>query len=1166
MASGKTPISRYFNGWVMSSGRFDDATLPQVKAANPLESSWVLANAGSGKTRVLTNRVVRLLLAGTSPQKILCITFTNAAATNMLNRLGETLGGWAMLSNEDLRDRLLNLGEDESSLTPEKLDSARTLFARALETPGGMKIQTFHSFATALLKQFPLEAGVSPQFKLIDDRKSRNIQIDLLNDLVETDREIVGQLSKYLDYENLKQFTKDIFDKRDYFTGEASKDFIWKKFDVPEGWNKTSFVNSITPGNIQLIKSMIPYLLKGSIKDIKKGKLLAEALETENNNIIAYQLTNCMLNGLNSKAPYSVANFPTKGTKETMGDTLVAVFEKFAEHLSKAKISEVNFQGARKTLLLHQFAGKILDAYKETKIKNAWLDFDDLLTKVLGILRDRDISQWILYRLDEEIDHILVDEAQDVNAKQWEIVSILAEEFTSGAGQRGDLSRTVFAVGDEKQSIFGFQGAAPEKFRERRDFFKEKFEKSGRRFIEEDLEFSFRSSDEILSLVDGYLKLFPEQFYTRFIPHKAYHDKLPGCVELWPLVPKRDPLEEEDWHLPKFIQPEKRPEEILAQNLVGKIRGMIGNEMIPAGNDGKARPVRPGDILILVQSRGQIYKSLIRELKNAKLPLAGTDRITLSDDLAVNDLLALLLFLSVPKDDLSLAVVLKSPLFGFDEDDIFRLAHDRSGSLWHELETGKDSSKHFSRAHRILSDLLSRVDEETPYDLLETILTVYEGRTLFVARLGDSCMETLDLLLFQALDYERSETPSLTGFLEWLEPDAVNIKRQLEQHRDEIRVMTVHGAKGLESPIVILPDTKSLRNPGKNIVPCAEDDFPLWSTKPEITNAVALGLKKLESEDWKEYLRLLYVALTRAESRLIICGIQARKELPQSIEEIKDWFEMIHWVLGKNMTNTDHDFSADLNDSMPNKLGHKIISANWPMEPDQDTDDQGVEDIILPHWVEKIPVWETPGKLSESPSNLGGDKVVSGDVDTETTSDSALLKGTVIHLLLEHLPAIPKTEWEIRGKQLIDLKYPDIVTKDRSEWIANSIAILENPDLKFLFDTSETNLEEVAITAEIPELDNKSIFGYIDRLVIADDHVLAVDFKTNRLVPAIVDETPEGLLRQMGAYHRALEKIYPDKKIKTAILWTQTGELSKLPEELTLNALKRAFTMEDTQS
>jgi len=1150
----------------MNKNRFDEATLPQVLAANPLESSWVLANAGSGKTRVLTNRVVRLLLAGTSPQRILCITFTNAAATNMLNRLGETLGGWAMLSNEDLRDRLLDLGEDEGSLTPEKLDSARTLFAQALETPGGMKIQTFHSFATALLKQFPLEAGVSPQFKLIDERKSRNIQIELLNELVKSDRDVVGQLSKYLDYESLKQFTKDIFDKRECFTREPDREFIWKKFDVTKGWDETSFVNSITPEHKQLINFLVSFLKAGSKTEKSKGKALREALDGGNPILIAQQLTKFFLTGPTSKNPYSPSSFPTKTTKKLIGSVMAHSIEQFALHLSTAKTNEENFLAAQKTLLLHQFARKILDVYKETKITNAWLDFDDLLTKLLGILSDQDISQWILYRLDEEIDHILVDEAQDVNTKQWEIVSILAEEFTSGAGQRGNLARTMFAVGDEKQSIFGFQGAAPEKFRERRDYFKEKFEKSGRKFIEEDLEFSFRSSDEILRLVDGYLQLFHEQFYTRFIPHKAYFDQLPGCVELWPLVPKREPLVDEDWHLPSFIQPKKKPEEILAQNLVRKIKRMIRDDFVPTSKEGKARPVRPGDILILVQSRGQVYRSLIRELKKAKLPLAGTDRITLSDDLSVNDLLALLLFLSVPKDDLSLATVLKSPLFGFNEDDIFRLAHGRSGSIWEVLETRKDSSEHFGRAHGILSDLLSRVGEETPYELLETILTVHDGRKLLVARLGDACLEALDLLLVQALEYENSETPSLTGFLEWLEPEAVNIKRQLEQQRDEIRVMSVHGAKGLESPIVILPDTKSLRNPGKKIVLCNEDSFPLWSTKPEYTKPVELGLEKLESEDWKEYLRLLYVALTRAESRLIICGVQTRKDVPATQFDIKDWYEMVYWVMSSKMRDTSHDFSADLNDDMPNKNGYMLISENWPDMPDLEPEVKKSEDATLPSWVEMRPKWKSPDRLSESPSNLGGDKVVSGEFDAESTGYSALLKGTVIHLLLEHLPTIPRTEWEIRGKQLIELKHPDIVSKDRNEWIANSIAILENPDLEFLFDTSETNLEEVAITAEIPELDNKPIFGYIDRLVIADDHVLAVDFKTNRMVPTNMDETPEGLLRQMGAYHRALEKIYPDKKIKTAILWTQTGELSKLTEELTLNALKRAFTMADTQS
>lgn len=1150
----------------MAEDRFDEATLPQVKAAYPNESSWVLANAGSGKTRVLTNRVVRLLLAGTSPQKILCITFTNAAATNMLNRLGETLGDWSMLSNEDLKQNLLNLGEEEASLTPEKLDSARTLFARSLETPGGMKIQTFHSFATNLLRKFPLEADVSPQFKLIGDREATKIQIDLLNQLEETDRALVFQLARYLDYEQLKQLTKEIFAKREHFTGDVGKDEIWARFNVPPAWNDSSFLRSVTDEDIELVMDLIPFLATGSTAEIKKALELQRVLESGFYQEIVFLLAKFFLTGSSAQNPFTPTNFPTKATKRRMTSIMCKSLESLAEKLSAAKRIELNYQGAQKTLLLHQMANKILEDYRELKRKNAWLDFDDLLTKVLDILRNPTIAQWILYRLDEDIDHILVDEAQDVNQKQWEIVSILAEEFTAGVGQRGNLNRTVFAVGDEKQSIFGFQGAAPEKFRERRDYFKQKFESSGRRFIEEDLKFSFRSAEAILKLVDNYMEVFPERFYTRFIAHKPYKANLPGRVELWPLIPKNDTQEKEDWTSPSFSLPPPKQEEILAKTIVAKIRKMISTEFTPTGNNDEARPVRPGDILILVQSRGGIYKTLIRELKTARLPLAGTDRIKLGDDLAVKDLLALLLFLSIPKDDLSLAIILKSPLFGFNEDDIFRLAHNRPGSLWEELTANKDNSKKFADAHRVLSELLALAGRETPYDLLETILTVYHGRQLLVARLGESCIEALDLLLDQALEYERTGTASLTGFLEWLEPGEVNIKRQLEQQRDEIRVMTIHGAKGLESPIVILPDTRAMASPRDNIILSAdEDELPLWNTKSDYTELVDEGLEKVKEEDWKEYLRLLYVALTRAESRLIICGVQKRKNSPGEIAEIKDWYEMVQWVMDRSLPDNIHDFQEDLDLEMEETLGNLFITGNWPIESITETEAEEQEDASLPDWVNKIPKVDTPTSVSLSPSNLGGSKVLASDDDTEVSGEAALQKGLTIHLLLEHLPTYPRQEWEIKGEQLLKLKYPEISPEDSWEWLANSIAILENPNLKFLFETARNTLEEVPITAEVPELDNQSIFGYIDRLVITDEHVLAIDFKTNRVVPTDVNQTPEGLLRQMGAYHRSLEKIYPHKKIKTAILWTQAGELIELPEDLTLNALQRATTMANSQ-
>ena len=1124
-----------------NGSRFNDATRPQIRAANPESASWVSANAGSGKTRVLTDRVARLLLAGTPPQRILCVTFANAAASNMQNRLIQRLGEWSMLPDGELKERLLDLGEDEDVLTPAKLARARTLFANALETPGGLKIQTLHAFASALLRQFPLEAGVSPQFEAIENRESNRVRDQVLERVALVRQRAFDEMARHATSAMLPDFVDQISANRHLFRGTASTKGILDLFGIAEGDSIAALARSMFGSDdVDLLSSLMSELERGTSSDNNAMDKLARLNFRTPGAEDLKLLESVMLFGGSASSPFEpkVGKFPTKKTRAAMGPDAFRLDE-YMERVAAARAPRMALAAAEKSIALHEFAASFLEEFEERKRANAMLDFNDLILKALSLLSNPGISDWVLYRLDGGIDHILVDEAQDVSPVQWEIVSRLAEEFTAGSSARGDVNRTVFAVGDEKQSIYGFQGAAPEQFAVMRKHFRERFQAAEKSFINEELNYSFRSADAILRLVDRVFDGSLEIGFEGRTTHKAFKSDMPGRVDIWPFIEKSEDGTPPDWHRPRdtrFVEPPAHA--VLAEQIADTIGWMIGSKLPRPDGQGGSRPISAGDILILVQRRAELFFKIIEELKVRNIPIAGTDRLRISEELAVKDLTCLLSFLAVESDDLSLAAVLKSPLFGLTESDLYELAANREEkSLYRFLLENEE--KH-PDVVRVLKDLKSRADVSLPYEILERVLGVHKGREKLVARLGSESTEGINALLNQAIDYEASETPSLTGFVEWLALDDLEIKRQLDQAGDEVRVMTVHGAKGLEAPVVFLPDTASRSIIMQNELFFPEGRLPIWKVaKAERPPAMAEAWDAAVESEKRERLRLLYVAMTRAESWLIVCGAG------RLTSDGESWYQLIE---GGLQSLGASEFA------MHQSTGRRFELGAWP-EHAEDAPLSAKQKVPLPDWAE-TPVGQPEPVLGlVAPSSLGGLKAIPSP-EGEGDESAALQRGRDVHRLLEHLPKHPEENLRSVARNLLNAGEREV---DESEFEAVFEEAKRNLGIAGgarLF--AEDSLAEVGIAASLDELGGATIHGFIDRLLVEEDRVLAVDFKTNRGVPKKPEEIPEGVLRQMGAYQAALDGIYPDKKVETAILWTRTAELMFIPRDLCAASLLNA--------
>ena len=1129
----------------------------QRKAAEPAESVWVVASAGTGKTTVLTDRSLRLLMAGSRPERLLCLTFTNAAAAEMANRIAERLAQWAVTPESELTQALDDLLGHAP--TDEERELAPRLFARVLDTPGGMRIMTIHAFCQSLLRRFPLEAGIAPHFELLDDRRSEELLLEARDELLGEAGEdgdtafarALTHVSERVNEQDFAELLGDIIRARgriqELLLRHGSVDgavaALGSKLGL--GHDETSvgiLAAGVADGAFDdtSLRRAAEALAQGSEKtDRPRGRLIADFLAS-NDTERAAKLDDYARAFL-TRTGTVLANLATKQVVKILFDA-VEILQQEVQRIFelKQRLKAAELVEATKALL--SLGGDILNRYARIKESHVALDYDDLILAARDLLRRPGIAPWVLFKLDGGLDHILVDEAQDTNPAQWEVIKALAEEFFVGEGA-APRPRTIFAVGDVKQSIFSFQGADPGALDKVRSHFHARLANIGRQLEDVPLTISFRSTETVLSAVDA---VFAQPAAKegvaldgREIVHQAARVGQAGRIEVWPLAEPADREAAPEWRPPRERRSGDSPRERLAKLIARRIGDMIERKEILESRD---RPVRPGDFLILVRHRDALVESLVREMKNRDIPVAGNDRMRLGEQLAVMDLIAFGQFLLLPEDDFNLAVLLKSPLLGLDEDALFGLAANRDKrSLWAELQRRAE----FAETRKFLGEALARADFLPPYELYADLLGRLEGRSKLLARLGPDAADPVEEFMNLALAYEGEHAPSLQGMLHWLGRGDIEIKRESEPGGPGlVRIMTVHGAKGLQAPIVFLPDTlyQSTKSPRLLWLDDGEGKLLLWSPRVEDDDPVAASARaQAKAARDEEGRRLLYVALTRAEDRLYICGWRGTNRPPTDC-----WYETIHAGLAGLAQPTSFDFRGELGEAGWAGDGLVYVQSQTGAPGTDEDRLRGTRPIKRPldPWIRALPPLEPRPARPLSPSRLGEEPPVRAPLDA--SGDHRFRRGRLIHRLLQTLPDLPAAQRAEAVKRFLDQRGHDLPAAIRAQIAGETLHLLADPTFAALFGPG--SLAEAPIVGELA--DGVVISGQIDRLLVTPSEVLIVDFKTNRPAPRTPAETAQPYLRQMAAYRAALGKIYPGKSIRCALLWTEEPRLMELPEKL----------------
>jgi ATP-dependent helicase/nuclease subunit A len=1132
-----------------------EADLAQRRALDPGASVWVSASAGTGKTKVLTERLLTLMLGGTEPSRILCLTFTRAAAAEMANRVNERLARWTTMPSGELSQELVALTGRHPN--EDDISAARRLFSRVLDTPGGAKIETIHAFCQSLLRRFPLEASVPPEFTVVDERSASEALNDAIAQIIAAARagtrpdlmEALSVVARYSADESFAALMVALARERGRLAAALAEgeEMLVARLaaatGIPPGATAASIAAAFCAGgDLPALRQACEALDAGSPKtDQPRSQIIARWCEDAAGR--AAMVDEYLDTFLTQTDAIRETLFTKAAAKKAGIDlgTILSVEAERAKRFVETQNSLVTLDATRALVCL---GSAVVEAYEARKRLRAELDYDDLVLKALDLLDRPGIAPWVLFKLDGGLDHILIDEAQDTNPEQWAIVSILAEEFFAGDDPLGRM-RTVFAVGDAKQSIYSFQRADPKAFVEMREHFAERVNavrRDGWRTVP--LEVSFRAAEPLLKAVDA---IFGIEEATNgvaldgaAIRHVAARIGQAGLVELWP--PAMPPAEEsDDPSADDIVRRTPSAPTRLARAIAATIDGWLKTGEMLASHD---RKMRAGDIIVLVRRRNAFVEELLRELKRRKVPVAGADRLTLIEQLAVKDLVALGQFLLLPEDDLTLAAVLKGPLFGVTEDQLYDLAYDRgSRSLWSRLLARAGGDAELTYAAGTLKGLLARADFVPPYELYAGILGAEDGRRAMLERLGPEAEDPIEEFLALTLTYEREHVPSLQGFLHWLVAGDIEVKRDFAgQQRDEVRIMTVHGAKGLEAPVVFVPDTMQLPVQRAGLLWTERDVLPLWRPHADFSTehhtAARLALRR---RDLQEYRRLLYVALTRAEDRLYICGWQTRNEG----KEAATW----HTLCAAGLRDIAEPFDFDAAPLIGETDGWGGIglrlSAPQTAAPKRDALEAAAPVLAaVPDWLSRPAPEEPDPPRPLLPSQPSGAEPATLSPLADGGRDR-FKRGLLVHRLLQTLPALLPAERAAAARRFLALPVHALATDEQEDICRETMAVLENPEFAPLWSA--------AAQAEVPVvglIGGRALSGQIDRIVVTDERVLIVDYKTIRPPPRSEDEVAPVYLQQLASYRAALERIYPGRPVACAILWTEAPRLMPISDAL----------------
>ena len=1143
----------------------------QARASDPEASAWVSANAGTGKTEVLVRRVLRLLIAGSKPESILCLTYTKTAAAEMQNRLLDDLVRWATAPEGELRKELIALMWRAPK--EEHLRTARRLFARALEASGGLKIHTIHGFCERLLQRFSLEAQVIPHFKVLDECGQAEMRRQAFDATIaraaeERDSTLGKALATVIaltSEEYFRQVVNTVLGKRAVLAammayhdsrpdwaeaeGLALKRLLRVEAEQEDALT-AMLAAALTDSEIDaLLQALVMHSATADDERLKSSLAAAKDVDGEGRASL-FRTIFCTDKGEPRQ------RFCSKALKDAV-PALCAALEEARDRFAALDLKLAHLRVAEASAAVLAFADAIQANSERRKQAKAVLDYDDLIIKTSNLLSRADAAAWVLYKIDGGVDHILVDEAQDTNPQQWTIIERLAEEFFAGAGAGGanGKPRTLFAVGDEKQSIYSFQGADPARFGEVGHAFKRRAEAAGLVWHDVPLNLSFRSTEPILDAIDHvFAKPQAAQglmtLATSVIKHHAHRKGEAGLVEVWETETETKPEPAEAFEPWNEEAAGARSVDQLCRRIAKQIKRWLaeGEPLVSQG-----RNVKAGDILILVRRRDPFITPMIRALKHEGIPVAGADRMRLMDQLAVQDLVALADVLLMPEDDLALAVVLKSPLFGLDDDALFDLAYDRRPrSLWSQLRDKAEEDTRFAKACTRLSAWLARADYLPPYEFFSELLGA-EGQLMrkrMLTRLGPEAAEAIDEFLDLALAYDREAAPSLQGFIDKLRTDDIEIKRDMEQDRDEVRIMTVHGAKGLQAPIVFLPDTCMLPRPqGPRLLPLprpgtspGEVEHFVWPPTGHSDLAALSDAKAcLQQSEREEYHRLLYVAMTRARDRLYICGWQGQTDNPEK----QCWYELIKDGLAGHLVEIANSDGTSV---------RRMESAQAAAVSQRETKEEEHKAAPLPDWA------LAPARPERSRRRLAPSRLTLGpdDISQERAGEQPPLgpralsqggryaRGLLVHALLQHLPEVAPEAQERAARAFVAACGAILDQKLKDEILAETLAIARDPPFAPLFRPG--SLAEVPVVAKIGEGETGSdVEGQIDRLAVLGGELLILDYKTTRAPPLTLENVAPAYINQLAAYRLALKKLFPGHAIRAGLLWTDGPRLMEIP-------------------
>ncbi|HEX3863069.1 MAG TPA: double-strand break repair helicase AddA [Stellaceae bacterium] len=1124
------------------------ATAAQRRALRPGESVWVAASAGTGKTKVLTDRLLALMLDGTDPSHLLCLTFTRAAAAEMANRINQRLAAWTTLPSGKLAEELVAL----TGQYPQEyhIARARQLFARVLDVPGGAKIATIHAFCQSLLRRFPLEAGVPPEFTVMDERSAEEALAEATEAIILAARadaepglaQALGTVARYVADERFTALMSSLAAERGKLRqvlAEGEAVFIRRlcaKLAIPESITVDGVIAAFcVGGDLDGLRAAAAALAVGSAADRNRGLTLARwcASPIDREALLETYIPTFLTTEGEIRDVLITKGAAAKATPADPAGVLQAE----AERILRLQADRAAVGLRDTTAALIRLGEALLRAYERRKRLQGLLDYDDLVQKALDLLRQPGVAPWVLFKLDGGLDHILIDEAQDTNPEQWDIVAALAAEFFAGDGASGRV-RTVFAVGDAKQSIYSFQRADPGAFAAMRQHFQDRVTAARQPWAIVPLEISFRATAPLLQAVDAVFALADAADGVALdgtpIRHVAARGGHAGLVELWPpvLPEPEEPPDPSDDIAARHRMPE--PHTRLARAVAATIADWLARgERL----ESRGRALRPSDVMVLVRRRNAFVYDLLRALKQRNVPVAGADRLMLTEQLAVQDLIALGHFLLLPEDDLTLATVLKGPLFGVLEDELYRLAYNRGTErLWSRLRRlGADSLTLWGIADR-LRHLLARADFVPPFELYAEILGAGGGRRALLERLGPEAADPIDEFLALALAYEREHVPSLQGFLRWLIAGDIEVKRDLgERQRDELRILTVHGAKGLEAPVVFLPDTMQLPDRQAPLLWSQNEVLPLWCPRRELAaSAYRDERDALRRRQLQEYRRLLYVALTRAQDRLYVCGWETQRPARES----PSW----HALCAAGWSGIADRVAFDTRPRIGPRHGWTgealRLSGPQTVSPSRDATLADARPIgKLPAWVAAPPPAEPNPPKPLLPSRPSGPEPATLSPLAEAGRDR-FKRGLLVHRLLQSLPELPPAERGAAARRFLALPAHGLADAAQTEICDETLAVLNEPGFAELWGPDAQ--------AEVPVvglIGDHALSGQIDRLVVTAERVVIVDYKTIRPSPTTEDDIPVLYVQQLATYRAALGRIYPGRRIECAMLWTDGPRL-----------------------